>query len=94
MNALLLYANLLLIKSGPFLIPGDPGTGIDPVPPYIETTPKPEEPEEENVTVPCKAIIHIPNYANLRGVSRFSGAALDFIHEQNMFVFYFWAIFL
>ncbi|CAH0717867.1 unnamed protein product, partial [Brenthis ino] len=62
------------ISQGPFLIPGDPGTGIDPVPPYIETTPKPEEPdEEENVTVPyildgC-LFMYPPNYGSIAGKS-------------------------
>lgn len=45
------------ILSGPFLIPGDPGTGIDAVPPYIEPTPKPDEGDDENITVPCKALL-------------------------------------
>lgn len=49
--------------AGPFLVPGDPGTGIDPVPPYIEPTPKPEgDQEEENITVPCKLIDIIITY--------------------------------
>lgn len=41
--------------TGPFLIPGDPPRGIELIPPYIEPTPKPDEPEEDNnITVPCK----------------------------------------
>ncbi|CAK1543448.1 unnamed protein product [Leptosia nina] len=43
---------------GPFLIPGDPGTGIDPVPPYIEPTLKPDG-DEENITVPFANSRHI-----------------------------------
>ncbi|KPJ04164.1 hypothetical protein RR46_07923 [Papilio xuthus] len=42
---------------GPFLIPGDPGTGIDPIPPYIEPTPTPDiVDEDENITVPFKIV--------------------------------------
>ncbi|KAG6439113.1 hypothetical protein O3G_MSEX000495, partial [Manduca sexta] len=58
----------------PFLIPGDPGTGIDPVPPYIEPTPKPDEPEDdENITVPyildgC-LFMYPPNYGSIAGKS-------------------------
>ncbi|VVC98931.1 unnamed protein product [Leptidea sinapis] len=55
------------METRPFLIPGDPGTGIDPVPPYIEPTVKPTEGEEEdNITVPyilegC-LFMYPPNY--------------------------------
>ncbi|XP_039746741.1 uncharacterized protein LOC120624323 isoform X3 [Pararge aegeria] len=58
---------------GPFLIPGDPGTGIDPVPPYIEPTPKPEEEDVDNITVPyilegC-LFMYPPNYGSIAGKS-------------------------
>uniref|UniRef100_A0A2A4K9U7 Uncharacterized protein n=1 Tax=Heliothis virescens TaxID=7102 RepID=A0A2A4K9U7_HELVI len=59
---------------GPFLIPGDPGTGIDAVPPYIEPTPKPDgDGDEENITVPyildgC-LFMYPPNYGSIAGKS-------------------------
>ncbi|CAH0596969.1 unnamed protein product [Chrysodeixis includens] len=59
---------------GPFLIPGDPGTGIDPVPPYIEPTPKPDgDGGEDNITVPfildgC-LFMYPPNYGSIAGKS-------------------------
>ncbi|CAB3249742.1 unnamed protein product [Arctia plantaginis] len=59
---------------GPFLIPGDPGTGIDPVPPYIEPTPKPDgSGDDDNITVPyildgC-LFMYPPNYGSIAGKS-------------------------
>ncbi|XP_063369658.1 uncharacterized protein LOC134657993 [Cydia amplana] len=58
---------------GPFLIPGDPGSGIDPVPPYVETSTKPAEVEEPNVTIPyilegC-LFMYPPNYGSIAGKS-------------------------
>ncbi|XP_013191655.2 uncharacterized protein LOC106135815 [Amyelois transitella] len=57
---------------GPFLIPGDPGTGIDPVPPYVEPTPKPDE-DDDNITTPYLLngcfFVYPPNYGSIAGKS-------------------------
>ncbi|KAL4716437.1 hypothetical protein ACJJTC_015865 [Scirpophaga incertulas] len=57
---------------GPFTIPGDPPTeGIVSVPPYVETTPPPDD--EDNITVPFTMegclFIYPPNYGSIAGKS-------------------------
>ncbi|XP_060807379.1 uncharacterized protein LOC106135814 [Amyelois transitella] len=62
---------------GPFVVPGDPGTGLSPPPPFVERTTEsylfttPDTPTGDNTTVSLEGcwFIFPPNYGSIAGVS-------------------------
>ncbi|CAH2057250.1 unnamed protein product, partial [Iphiclides podalirius] len=72
---------------GPFIIPGDPGTGLSPIPPFIEqtteafTSPSTENPNEFNPNITYTLdgcwFMFPPNYGSIAGISYLDPLAVN-----------------